>query len=318
MSTRRRPCRLQQERLALAPCPVPPLSGSPRSRLQPYLLPQPIPLPNPSPHRRRNSIPELMRQHQNLSPMMRLMRKHVGEHRSASRPHRNPTPAIEFRHPPIRPSSQRIRQHPQTLCRTLLMRRSSLPHRAPVRIQRHRTLQMWRRIPNPNQPAVMQMRKERSNRPSAPCLTRRRSPPSTRIQMRQQMLVHQIIDGVSLNQNSGEFCFRTAACTRTHSRSHLMHLTECHPERSCRSRMRAATESKDPYTLPTVPNVDRHSPNNWASRSRFAVRSSKCHLERSICRSKAKANAQSKDPYTLPTAPNVERRSLDNCTDNIR
>jgi hypothetical protein len=34
------------------------------------------------------------------------------------------------------------------------------------------------------------------------------------------MLVHQIIDGVSLNQNRGKLCFRNAVCTSTHPRSH--------------------------------------------------------------------------------------------------
>ena len=166
------------------------LNASPRPRLQPRLLPQPIPLPNPPPNRRRNPIPQLMRQHQHLPPMMRLMRKHVSKHRPASRPHRSPTPPIEFRHPPIRPAGQRIVQHPQTLRRALPMCRSSLLHRAPIRIQRRRTLQMRRRISNPNQPAVMQMRKESGNRPPAPRLPWRLCPPSPPIQMRQQMLVH--------------------------------------------------------------------------------------------------------------------------------
>ncbi len=180
---------------------------------------------------------------------MRLMRKHICKHRPASPPHRSPTPAIELRHPPLRPAGQRLRQHPKTLRCTLLMRRSSPLHRAPVRIERHRTLQVRRRIPNPHQPAVMQMRKDRSNRPPAARLPRRLSPPSPRIQMRQQMLVHHIIHGVSLNQNDREFA--SCACTYPRHPTHLRILSELSLAR------RAATESKNPACLGANSDVER-------------------------------------------------------------
>jgi hypothetical protein len=203
--------------------------------------------------------------------MMRLVRKHVCKHRPSSRPHRSPTPPVKPRHPPLRPASQRILQHAQTLLRALSMRCGSLLHRAPCRIQRHRTLQMRRRIPNPHQPAVVQMCKNRSNRPPASRLAQWLSPPSTRIEMRQQMLIHQIIHGVSLYQNRGKLCFRSAVCTSTHSRSHRYHLTQCHPERSWRSQMRAATESKDPVYFALTSGLDRHSLDNCTGKSRIAV-----------------------------------------------
>src|SRR5581483_11248732 len=76
-------------------------SSLPRPRFQTHLLPKPVPLPNPAPHVWGNPIAELVRQHENLPAMMRLMRKHVGEHRPASRPDRSPTSAREFRHPPL-------------------------------------------------------------------------------------------------------------------------------------------------------------------------------------------------------------------------
>jgi len=245
--------------------------SSPRPRLQPHLLPQPIPLPNPAPNRWRNPIPQLMRQHQDLPTMVRLMRKHVSKHRPASRPHRNPTPSVELRYPPLRPTSQSIRQHAQTLLCTLLVCRRSLLQSAPIRIERRRTLQMRCRIPYPNQPAVMQMRKESSNSPPAPRLTGRRRPPSLWIKVGQQMLIHKVIDGVSLYQNRGKLCFRSAVCASTHPRSHRYHLTKCHPERSWRSQMRAATESKDPVYSALTSGLDRHSLDNCTGKSRTAV-----------------------------------------------
>jgi len=152
--------------------------------------------------------------------MMRLVRKHIRKHRPASRPHRCPTPPVEFRYSPFRSASQSILEHPQTLLRALFVGRSSLLHRAPGRIERRRTLQMRCRVPYPHQPAVMQMRKQRSNCPPAPRLPGRLSPPSPRVKMRQQMLIHQIVDGVSLNQNRGKFCFRSGSGVQTHTRFH--------------------------------------------------------------------------------------------------
>jgi len=136
--------------------------------------------------------------------MMRLVGKHVSKHCPASRPHRSPTPPAKLRHAPISSARQRIGQHAQTLRRALFVGSSSLLHRAPVRIQRRRTLQIRRRIPYPNQPAVMQMCKDGSNSPSTPRLPQRRSPPSPSIKVRQKMLIHQIIDGISLDQNCRE------------------------------------------------------------------------------------------------------------------
>ncbi len=143
-------------------CPV--TQGLPRPRRKPCLLPQLVPLPNPTPSLRRQPISQLVRQHDDLPPMMRLMREHVRKHRPAGGPHRHPTPARKFRHsPPLRIPRQRLSQHPQTLLPTLLVGGRRLLHRAPRRIERRRTFQMRRRILQPHQPAVMHMREDRPN-----------------------------------------------------------------------------------------------------------------------------------------------------------
>jgi hypothetical protein len=172
----------------------------PRSRFQPHLLPQPVPLPDASPHRRGNPISQLMRQHQNLPSMMRLMREHIRKHRPTRRPHRSPTSSRKLGDPARMAASQCIRQHAQALLRTLRMRFRRLLHCALVRIQRCRTLQVRRRIPDPHEPTIVQMRKDRRNRPPATSLPQRLRPPCPRIEMRQQMLVHQIIDCIGFHQ----------------------------------------------------------------------------------------------------------------------
>jgi hypothetical protein len=164
----------------------------PRPHPKPVLLPQPIPLPNP--RILRQPIPQLMRQHQNLPPMMRLMRKHVSEHRPSRRPRPRPTATPEFGHAPLLPARQGIRKHADTLRRALPVRSSGLSHRAPRRIQRRRTLQVRRRTLQPNQPAVMQMRKDRSNRPPAESASGQFRPPSPWIKIRHQPLIHRIVD----------------------------------------------------------------------------------------------------------------------------
>ncbi len=133
--------------------------------------------------------------------MMSLVRKHISEHRSTGRPPAGPTAAIEFRHPPLWTAGQRIRQHEQTLLCALRMRRCRLLDRAPIGIKPRRTLQVWGRPLDPNQPAVVQMRKDGRNRPPTSRLSRGLRPPGPRIQMPQQMLIDCIVDGVGLYQD---------------------------------------------------------------------------------------------------------------------
>jgi len=198
--------------------------------------------------------------------MMRLVGKHVSKHCPASRPHRSPTPPIKLLHAPIRPACQRIVQHAQTLRRALFVGSSSLLHRAPIRIERRRTLQMRRRIPYPNQPAVMQMRKDGGDSPPASRLPQRRSPPSPSIEVRQKMLIHQITDGISLDQHLGKLVLRNGTVIQTLTRSHRRSPPEfgrfkiCHPERSiCQSKAKTNAQSKDPACLGATSDIERHS-----------------------------------------------------------
>ena len=170
-----------------------------RPRRKPRFLPKLLPVPDAG-GRVQQPIPQLVRQHQNLAAMMRLVREHVSKHRPAGWPSLRPTPAREFHHTPTRRCGQSIRQHPQALRPTFPMCRSSLLNRAMVRIQRRRTLQMRRRILQPRQPAVVQMREYRRDRSAAALFSRQLRTPSTRVQLRQNKLVHRVVARISFQQ----------------------------------------------------------------------------------------------------------------------
>ncbi len=146
--------------------------------------------------------------------MMRLVRKHISEHGTTSRPHRRPTPARKSRHTPPGTIRQCIGQHTQALPRTFAMCHRSLLHRAAKRVEGSRTLQVGRGILEPHQSAVVQMRKDGANRPPPSPRARHLSPPRAPVQMRQQNLVHRVVDGIRLHQNRRKFS-RTAASRGT-------------------------------------------------------------------------------------------------------
>lgn len=155
--------------------------------------------------------------------MMRLVREHIREHYASRRPHRSPTAAREFCDPPLRPAGQRIRQHAQALCCALSVGRGSLLHCAFVWIECRRTLQIRRRVFQPHQPAIVQMRKDCSDRASTSLFAGRIRSPSPRIEVSEQDVVHGVVDGISLDQNSRKFSRRVISnfvCTRIRSSFH--------------------------------------------------------------------------------------------------
>src|SRR5580692_6147368 len=74
---------------------------SARTLAKPGLLPEFLPVPH-SGSRVEDAVAHLVRQHQNLSAMVRLVREHVSKHGATSRPGLRPTAAREFRHAAIR------------------------------------------------------------------------------------------------------------------------------------------------------------------------------------------------------------------------
>ena len=171
----------------------------PWSRTESRFLPQAVPLPDSGVL--RQSKTQLMRQHQNLSPMMGLVGEHVGEHGCSRRPGSGPTAAPKFRYPPLGADRQGVAKHTHALRRALRMRRGSLRNGAARRIQRGGTFQMRRRPLQPNQPRVMQVGKDRGDGPPTQSGPRQIRPPGARIKMGQQPLVHGIVDRVCFYQH---------------------------------------------------------------------------------------------------------------------
>ena len=101
------------------------------------------------------AVAELMRQHQNLAAMMRLVREHVSEHGPSGRPRGHPTVAREFSNAAIRLSRESIRQHAQALRGASPVRGTSLLHGAAAGIEWRRTLQMRRISFQPFKTAVV-------------------------------------------------------------------------------------------------------------------------------------------------------------------
>jgi len=141
-------------------------SGSPRAGSQAGLFPQLLPMPHAGSFVQQ-AVAELVREHQNLAAVMRLVREHVREHAPSGGPRLRPTAAREFFNAAIRSGRKRVRQHAQALRGAFPVRGGSLLYGAAVRIQRRRTFQMRRGIFQPHKTAVVQMREDGGDRPAA-------------------------------------------------------------------------------------------------------------------------------------------------------
>src|ERR1700720_2269850 len=112
---------------------------SPRPRSKPSLLPKLLPMPDAG-SLVEQPVPKLMRQHQNLPPMVGLVREHVRKHGSSSGPGLGPTPAREPGDAAIRSGRESPSQPAQALRGAPPVRSGTLLHGAAVGIERRRTL----------------------------------------------------------------------------------------------------------------------------------------------------------------------------------
>ena len=146
-----------------------------------------------------------MAQHDDLPPMMRLMRKHVREHGGPPAGHTGTQlPRENFG---TRRRGSGWTKHPSTFAGTAAHSSYAPPPLAskvstvqdPAQL---RTLQ--KRQPNSSAtPAGSCANAQRWPQSSAlpPSCARQLRPPRPRVEMRQQQLVHRVVDGISLEQN---------------------------------------------------------------------------------------------------------------------
>ena len=122
------------------------------------LFPQLVPVPDTGGQLAGNAVTELVRKHQDLSAMMGVMGKHIGEHGCSRRPGTKPT-AGEFFDLPVRSARKRICEHAQALRRAAPVGSGGLLHGAAARIERSRASEVRCVAPEPDQTAVVQVSK---------------------------------------------------------------------------------------------------------------------------------------------------------------
>lgn len=143
-----------------------------------------------------------MCEQQDLAPVVGLMRKHVGKHRSSGRPRSPPAIPREFCDLPLLPRRQCIAEHAETQRRTSSVGGGSLLHRAAIWVERQGTFQVRRGIPEPGEAGVVKVREDRGNGATTTAFgSRRLGAPSPRVEVRKKELVHRVIDRVGFKQN---------------------------------------------------------------------------------------------------------------------
>src|SRR5712664_2615925 len=172
---------------------------SARARGKAGLFPELLPVPDARSFV-QDAVAELVGQHQNLTAMMRLVREHVSEHGPSGGPSLRPTAAGKLCNAAIRRGRESIRQHAQALRGASPVRGSSLLHGAAVGTEQGRTFQMWRGVLQPHKAAVVQMREDGRDCPAIAFLTRRPGAPRTRVEVREDELVHCVVARVGFEQ----------------------------------------------------------------------------------------------------------------------
>jgi hypothetical protein len=165
------------------------------------LLPEFVPIPNSGCNLNWEAIAELVEEHQNLAPVVGLMRKHVRKHGGADWPFSQPATG-EFRDPALGIVGQSIGKHAETLRRAFFVGGGRLLHRAAIWIEPSGTFQVRGGIPEPSEAAVVKVREDRGDGAASTTLRAGRlGAPSPRVEMHEKELVHRVIDGVSLLQD---------------------------------------------------------------------------------------------------------------------
>jgi len=143
----------------------------------------------------------LVSERNDLAAVMRFVGEHVGEHGRAGRPIACPTPAREFRHPPVGILRQRFFEHLETARGAFAMSHGGLPLRAAKGIERRRAFEVRRRMLQPNQTAVVQVGKDGGDGAAlAALLPQEFGTPRGRREMLEEDLVHSVIGRVCFEQ----------------------------------------------------------------------------------------------------------------------
>ncbi len=137
-----------------------------------------------------------------LTTMMCLMRKHVAEHGCPGGPGRCPTAARELAHASRSAGRKSFLDHFQASRCALTMRSACLLDRATGRVERRRALEIRGGVFDPDQTVVVEMGENAGKRASFPAVFLYwTGTPRSRVEVRQQKLIHGIIRGVRFQQH---------------------------------------------------------------------------------------------------------------------
>lgn len=141
-----------------------------------------------------------MRQHTNLTAMMRFVSNHVAKHFHARWP--GPSPAISTKLPDASSFRERFRQHVAAPGAAHSQSRTSLLRRAVRAIKLRGNFQVRRGKPHPLAADIMHMRKNRYDRADS---AGRLGSPNGRIKIFNKHLIHALIGGKYLNRGPASF-----------------------------------------------------------------------------------------------------------------
>jgi hypothetical protein len=169
-----------------------------------------------------DAVAELAGEHENLAAMVGFVGEHVGEHGAAGGPSGHPTVAEEFRDAAMRSGGESIRQHAEALRGAFLVRGGSLLLGAAVGIERRGALQMRRGAFQPLSAAVVEMREDGRDGAAAGFFSRRLGAPGTRVELREDELVHSVVARVGFEQGVANLGQRGVRWERHGSSAHLL------------------------------------------------------------------------------------------------
>ena len=166
------------------------------------LLPEFVPMPNSVGYLiPGDAIAKLVREQQDLTSMVGLMRKHVGKHGAAGGPFSQPATG-EFRDPALWLIRQRLGEHAEALHRAFSVGGGSLLHRAAIWIERSGTFQVRGGIPEPGEAGVVKVREDRGDGATTIAIgSGRLGTPGPRVETREKELIHRVIDRVGFQQD---------------------------------------------------------------------------------------------------------------------
>jgi hypothetical protein len=170
------------------------------------LLPEFVPPPDAAASGVGKRVAELVSEHEDLAAVMSFVSEHVAKHGGAGGPNGHDRIAEEFGDPAIGLRGERVGEHDKTGGGTFFVGGGGLRNCAAVGIERSGTFQMRRRILEPAETGVVEVGEDSGDGTAAAVFRGRRlGAPGAWIEMREEELVHGVVDGLSFEEDVTNF-----------------------------------------------------------------------------------------------------------------